>query len=669
MKLFDQFSTERSVTIYVGSPQEFIAYGLGEGDKITVQIALLGSMEPNFLVNGCSLVDNSKQVLPVQAVSPYVVCGCPVQAKEKSPRFIISRPGAYIITFLGDSFGDAVVEARSATPEAIKEFEDSCTSYCECEDETWTPTGEIRCIDGNVEQLEKSNCDNLRWEVVGPQTWTPTGDERCVGDDIVLIEEVNECGQNRWETTRPQEWIPTGETRCENYVVEIQEVNDCGRKRWVPTEEPCGYCPSLLLPLSSCVNQAGYGFRPGDAIDPRATSDLKDCEGNILAFIYPDAAPGHSIEVINCDGEVIGYAANESDCSGKEAQFVEILSPLEMNVRSMPDLKVAKLPDLKVSELPRLTIAEMPTLEIKRSLVEAIQVGDEVWKYWNDGTKEVEKLGAPPPVYCASYLLPMELCETQAGYAFRPGDSRDPEAVIELSACDEDFKVFIYPYDAPGHSIAVRDCDGVLLGFAANDSGCSGKEVSTIEVANTVGIKVESLPAVKLERILVSAIRVDDAIWTYWSDGRKEIERLPKKEPAFCGSYPLPFDLCDGHIGYAYRENDYRDPNATVRIDSCDNGFAVYIYPSPAPGHTIEVKDCDGRLLGYGLNNSDCAGKEITTVDIPSPVNIRIDHAPVLRIERHTVSALIHNNELLMIWSDGTRTIEKLLSGSQSTNG
>jgi len=344
MILFDQFSTENSVAIYVNAPQEIIAYGLVAGDKITVEIALLGSMLPQFVVFGCSLVDNSTQAMPIAAVAPYVVCGCPVQANVTSPRIVIERPGAYIITFTGPSFGDAVVMAEPATAEAVDEFEAACTSLCICEDTTWTPTGETRCFAGNVEQQEKSNCDNIRWTVIGPQTWVATGDVRCVSGNVEQ-KETNDCGEIRWTVSGPQTWVPTGvtncgllnvniqevndcgtlrwvsgpvvtwtatgETRCENHLVERKEVNDCGTIRWTATTTVCGYCPSL--PLSCDGMNSGYGYHIDDPKDPAATVEMAPCPGDTSVdaiWIYPSAGTGHTVKALNCDGTLIGYAAN-----------------------------------------------------------------------------------------------------------------------------------------------------------------------------------------------------------------------------------------------------------------------------------------------------------------------------------------------------------------------
>jgi len=348
MILFDQFSTANSVAIYVGSPQEIIAYGLVDGDKITVEIALLGSMQANFIVDGCTVIDNSSQAMPIEAVAPYVVCGCPVQARAQSPRIVIERPGAYIITFTGPSFGDALVIAQPASAEAIDEFEEACKSLCICEDTTWTPTGETRCFSGNIEQQEKSNCDNIRWTVIGAVTWVANGITRCFAGNVeqqevnncgelrwtvigpqvwvatglkncdsplLSIQEINDCGTLRWIFGAPVTWTETGETRCVNHLVEAKEVNNCGDIRWTISATVCGYCPTQQL---DCDGNSGWGFHIDDPKDPAATVEMAPCPGDVSIdsiWIYPTAGPCHTFKVLDCDGVVIGYAANSKGTS------------------------------------------------------------------------------------------------------------------------------------------------------------------------------------------------------------------------------------------------------------------------------------------------------------------------------------------------------------------
>lgn len=148
-----------------------------------------------------------------------------------------------------------------------------------CVDTTWTPAGDTRCAGANMEQLETSNCGNNRWTVVGPVVWTATGTTRCAAN-----------------------------------LVENQESSTCGL-RWTATATPCGYCPSMPV---SCGIECGYGFHVADPKDPAATVEMAPCPGDASVdalWIYPSAGPGHTVKVTDCDGVLLGYAANRSDCA------------------------------------------------------------------------------------------------------------------------------------------------------------------------------------------------------------------------------------------------------------------------------------------------------------------------------------------------------------------
>jgi len=109
-------------------------------------------------------------------------------------------------------------------------------------------------------------------------------------------------------------WTDTGQVRCENWVIEREQRSNCGTLRWNPTTKTC-YCPSLPL---SCDGQAGYGFHEMDPKDPAATVEMAPCPGDTSTdsiWIYPTAGEGHTIKVVECDGTVIGYAANCSNCA------------------------------------------------------------------------------------------------------------------------------------------------------------------------------------------------------------------------------------------------------------------------------------------------------------------------------------------------------------------
>jgi hypothetical protein len=77
--------------------------------------------------------------------------------------------------------------------------------------------------------------------------------------------------------------------------------------------EPSEYCPSVRL---ACAGSYGYGFAPDDNRDPAATVEVKDCDNNLVCYIYQTSAAGHTIAIKDCDGVLVGYSANASQCAG-----------------------------------------------------------------------------------------------------------------------------------------------------------------------------------------------------------------------------------------------------------------------------------------------------------------------------------------------------------------
>lgn len=70
--------------------------------------------------------------------------------------------------------------------------------------------------------------------------------------------------------------------------------------------------------------------------------------------------------------------------------------------------------------------------------------------------------------YCASYPMP------GGGYGFVDGDMKDPEATVDVQACDGQGPVaWIFPTARPGATAPQYDCTGALIGYAENRSECS----------------------------------------------------------------------------------------------------------------------------------------------------------------------------------------------------
>lgn len=293
--------------IYPGKQVTLYATGLVGDDKAIVELLHL-SRAPEFTGNPCCVVTPDIAVL----ASTPLKCsdGNAIVMTAEYPWVTIDAPQnvPLRVVLAADTAALVTVELHETESDGCLE----CT--CRCYDETWTDTGQQRCLDGNVEFEERSNCGTLRWVVERPQAWVATGEQRCY-EDNVEFQEVNDCGDLRWVVDRSQTWTETGVTRCVDFLVQNEERNDCGDLRWVITTIKCGYCPSLRL---SCSGGGGYGFHTDDPKDPDATVEMAPCPDDNSVdslWIYPSAGPGHTVKVLDCDGVVIGYAANKSDCA------------------------------------------------------------------------------------------------------------------------------------------------------------------------------------------------------------------------------------------------------------------------------------------------------------------------------------------------------------------
>lgn len=266
-------SASKTFIIYPGKQVTLYATGLSGDDKVYVELLHL-SRAPEFNGNPCCDISP----VDIQILGTTILkCadGNEAVLTAEYPFFVLDTPQNVPLRVRVDADPSALV-----TVELQESDSDGCMACtCRCYDTVWTPTGQERCVNGNVEREEKSNCGTLQWVV-----------------------------------DRPQSWVATGQTRCENWAVEKQEVNDCGTLRWTATGETC-YCPSLSI---SCEGQPGFGYHEMDPKDPAATVEMAPCPGDTSTdsiWIYPSAGKGHTIKITDCDGNVIGYAANCSNCA------------------------------------------------------------------------------------------------------------------------------------------------------------------------------------------------------------------------------------------------------------------------------------------------------------------------------------------------------------------
>lgn len=84
-------------------------------------------------------------------------------------------------------------------------------------------------------------------------------------------------------------------------IMSIEKSNDCGYRAQEAKYAIKDYNGTKVM---------GYGFAPGDPRDPTATIAVTGPTGEILAYIYPDAAQGRQAQIRNFAGDLIGFAIN-----------------------------------------------------------------------------------------------------------------------------------------------------------------------------------------------------------------------------------------------------------------------------------------------------------------------------------------------------------------------
>jgi hypothetical protein len=108
---------------------------------------------------------------------------------------------------------------------------------------------------------------------------------------------------------------------------------------------------------------------------------------------------------------------------------------------------------------------------------------------------------------------------------------------------------------------------------------------------------------------------------------------VPVALPVYCPSRRLP------NGGFGFDAADSKDPAATEVLNACAGDVfyrPIYIYPTPRLGATMPVI-CDTGLLGYAINQSDCAPacpcpEMNVTVNNAAPVNNVSVAAPTVNV-------------------------------------
>lgn len=112
---------------------------------------------------------------------------------------------------------------------------------------------------------------------------------------------------------KDEEWNTTGNERCNQHFVEQEEVSNCGNIRWTRTEKRCGYSASVPLKVDlddgDCVT--AYLFHPDETRDPDADVPIYACD-KLVGYAYPSAGDGHTVPLEDCEGNIAGWAVNNS---------------------------------------------------------------------------------------------------------------------------------------------------------------------------------------------------------------------------------------------------------------------------------------------------------------------------------------------------------------------
>lgn len=295
------------------------AINLHPEDQITFEVIYLKS---GTMPEACECIIHPGE-MPTTIGATQLMCGdcgedgiiAPVRLTANNPVVVLDSPQGVILraVYEGSGIGESTVWAVTGTEtqDLTPEMRGCPAACCEPDPDSWRRTGEKFCDDttGMVMAEYIDNCGSTEWREDGEVSWVPTGQVLCDStQDSTLIEEVNNCGETRWVDGGEITWEDTGVTRCENHLVQRQQVNACGALRWSDTEETCGYIASYPLPCG------GLAYRPEDLRDPDATVELQSCDGDGIAYIYPEPKPHARTPVYagceGCGDELLGFAVD-----------------------------------------------------------------------------------------------------------------------------------------------------------------------------------------------------------------------------------------------------------------------------------------------------------------------------------------------------------------------
>lgn len=291
--------------VVVGSKPIFLyAYGMADGDKVCVRRIVTSADESGFVSSNCSV--SSPVPGSVVARSDVNACGNPVCMDKDNASVQLPEPGSYELVGEGPGFAAGTITIE----EVVWTGEHSPAACPEPVEIGSLPPIEISAIpDLNIAELPDLVIAEVPDLVIAQ---VPDLVIKEIPD--VVIAEVPDLVIKE---------LPVIEIA--KHVVATREV--CGELWYIwsdgtkttetlPTcPEPVTYCPSMRL---SCSGGVGFGYHLLDPKDPAATVEMATCPGDETTdpiWIYPTAGPGHTVKVMDCDGNPIGYAVNRSDCA------------------------------------------------------------------------------------------------------------------------------------------------------------------------------------------------------------------------------------------------------------------------------------------------------------------------------------------------------------------
>lgn len=425
---------ETSEPFIIDSQVTIRGIGMMEGDQVTFRLLKIKPGAPGF---SCDCINVPPVPADIESVQPLYCNACEgttralVRLTPENPVIILDYPqGAYIqAVYEGDGLGTATVFANFGTTtkyltQGMRGCPDECaepnwqetgnrrcnvetgkyecqeadglgnTRWSECGDLVWADTGTTQVLpDGTVQKQQVDQCGDIKWVTIPENeiVWTPTANVKCVIDEddtsddyLVEREYANQYGQRKWEVESTRPWMNTDYSVCIDHKVNVQQITICGDTRWKVTKEACGYLATFPLP------GGGLAFRPGME-DPAATVEMQDCDGNVIAYLYPEARENASLEVsVNCanGGTLIGYAVNGGEAAGCSCSTCGTGSKDGFNgfLTHVPPLAIGSMPAMHIANMP--SSLDIHIRSVPRQAVGTFELCGRMQILFNDGTYE-----------------------------------------------------------------------------------------------------------------------------------------------------------------------------------------------------------------------------------------------------------------------------------------